>query len=78
MSLLHIHEVLDIIYSSEKIYTIEELEHKVTKSFGEDINFTSCSENEFGIGEMVDFMVKRGKIELQGNKIYPIGESCGH
>jgi len=78
MGLLHIHEVLDIIYNSRKIYTIEELEKEVLESFGEDISLTSCSENEFEISEMVDFMVERGKIQLQGNKIYPIGKSCEH
>jgi probable metal-binding protein len=78
MGLLHIHEVLDIIYSSKKIYTIEELKQEVVRNFGEDINLTSCSDNVFGISEMVDFMVQRGKIQLQGNLIYPIGESCGH
>jgi probable metal-binding protein len=78
MSLLHIHDVLDIIYNGEKIYTIEELEQEVIENFGEDISLTSCSENEFGLSEMVEFMVQRGKIQLQGNKIYPTGESCGH
>ena len=78
MGLLHIHEVLDIIYSSEKIYTIQELEQEVLESFGENISLTSCSDNQFGITEMVDFMVERGKIQLQGNKIYPLGGSCDH
>ena len=78
MDLLHIHDVLNIIYNSEKIFTVEELEKEVINNYGEDINLTSCSENVFGITEMIDFMVDRGKIQLQGNKIYPIGESCGH
>lgn len=78
MDLLHIHDVLNIIYNSEKIYTIEELEQEVINNYGEDINLTSCSDNVFGITEMIDFMVGRGKIQLQGNKVYPIGESCGH
>jgi probable metal-binding protein len=78
MDLLHIHDVLNIIYNSEKIFTVEELEKEVINNYGEDINLTSCSDNVFGITEMIDFMIDRGKIQLQGNKIYPIGESCGH
>jgi len=78
MDLLHIHDVLDIIYNSDKIYTIEELEKEVIHNYGEDINLTSCSDNVFGITEMIDFMVDRGKVQLQGNKIFPIGQSCGH
>jgi len=78
MSVIHIHEVLDIIYNSEIVYTIEELNQEVIKNFGEDISLTSCSDHEFEINEMVNFMVDRGKIQLQGDKIIPLGESCGH
>lgn len=78
MGLLHIHEVLNIIYNSDKNFTIEELKQEVINNFGEDISFTSCSENEFEINEMVDFMLQRGKIQLQGDKIYPFGEACNH
>ena len=78
MGLLHIHEVLNIIYNSDKIFTIEELKQEVIHNFGDDISFTSCSEKEFEINEMVDFMLQRGKIQLQGDKIYPYGEACNH
>jgi probable metal-binding protein len=78
MGLLHIHEVLNIIYNSDKNFTIEELKREVIKNFGEDISFTSCSENELEINDMVDFMLQRGKIQLEGNKIYPFGKACNH
>jgi probable metal-binding protein len=78
MGLLHIHEVLDIIYNSDKIFTIEELKQEVINIFGDDISFTSCADHEFEINDMVDFMLQRGKIQLQGDKIYPYGEACGH
>ena len=78
MGLLHIHEVLNIIYNSDKVFTIEELKQEVINNFGEDISFTSCSESEFEINDMVDFMLQRGKIQLEGDKIYPFGEACNH
>ena len=78
MSVIHIHEVLDIIYNSEKVYTIEELNKEVIENYGEDISITSCSDHEFEINDMVNFMLERGKIEMQGDKIYPIGNSCNH
>ena len=78
MGLLHIHEVLNIIYGSDKIYTVEELKQEVIDSFGEDVNFTSCSDNQFFIDDMIDFMVQRGKIQVQGDKIYPFGGACNH
>jgi len=78
MGLLHIHEVLNIIYNSDKIFTIEELKQEVINTFGEDISFTSCSEHEFEMNDMLDFMLQRGKIQVQGDKIYPSGDTCGH
>lgn len=78
MGLLHIHEVLNLIYSSNKIYTVDELKQEIIRNFGEDVYFTSCSENEFDIESMVDFMEQRGKILVQDNKIYPFGEACNH
>ena len=78
MGLLHIHEVLNIIYNSDKILTIEELKQEVINTFGENISLTSCSDHEFEINDMVDFMLQRGKIQLQGDKIYPYGGACGH
>ena len=78
MGLLHIHEVLNIIYNSDKVFTIDELKQEVINNVGEDISFTSCSENEFEINDMIDFMLLRGKIQLEGDKIYPFGEACNH
>lgn len=78
MSLLHIHEVLNLIYSSDKIYTIDELKAEVVRNFGENVSFTSCAENEFEIDDMVHFMQQRGKIRVEDGKIYPFGEACNH
>ena len=78
METIHIHDVLDIIYSSERLYTIDQLKEEVTARFGENINVTSCSENDFGIAEMVNFMLQRRKITLDGDLIIPAGHSCSH
>lgn len=78
METIHIHDVLDIIYSADRLYTIDQLKEEVVSRFGEDISMTSCSENEFGIAEMVNFMLQRRKITLDGDLIIPIGHSCSH
>ena len=78
MSLLHIHDVLNIIYGSDRIYTVDELKEEIKNSHGEDVRLTSCSENQFEIDSMIDFMLQKGKIQLDGDKIYPFGEACNH
>ena len=79
METIHIHDVLDIIYGTDKIYTISELKEEVETRFGDNVSLTSCSDGEFGISEMVNFMLNRGKIQLEGDKIIPSGKGgCEH
>lgn len=79
MNIIHIHDVLDMIYQTNKIYTIEELKKEVVENYGDDINLTSCSDHLFEIDDMINFMQERGKIRLEGEKIYPTaGQTCEH
>lgn len=79
MTAIHIHEVLDIIYDSDKIFTIDSLKEEVILRFGNDVEFTSCADDRFGIEEMINFMQNRGKIEIEDKKIYPAGQPmCDH
>jgi len=79
MNTIHIHEVLDIIYFSGKSFTIRSLKEEVQKIYGEDVHFMSCVDDHFGMEDMVNFMLNRGKIEVKGEQIYPAGASfCEH
>lgn len=75
MNTIHIHEILDIIYSSERAFTIGSLEEEVRRIYGNDVHFKSCADQRFGIKEMVDFMYSRGKIEIKDDRIFPAGAS---
>ena len=79
MAVIHIHEVLDLIYESNDLYTIETLNEAVSRKFGKDVTLTSCADNRFGIEGMIQFMVERGKITVLDNTIYPAGTlKCDH
>jgi probable metal-binding protein len=79
MNTIHIHEILDIIYSSGKTFTISSLKEEVQNIYGEDVLFMSCSDHHFGIEDMVHFMLSRGKIDIKGETIFPAGDSfCEH
>jgi probable metal-binding protein len=43
----HIHEVLEIIYGTDEKYTTSSLITELKQTFGEEVNFTSCSDNVF-------------------------------
>lgn len=74
----HIHEVLNILYQGEAVFTVQELHNKITSHFGETVQFTSCSENIFPLEEVIPFLLSRQKIKLEDNKIIPLTPACSH
>ena len=78
MEIRHIHEVLDILSNSENQYSTESLIEEVKNRFGDQIHFTSCSENVFPADEIIPFLLSRNKIEINGNMITPLTPSCSH
>ena len=74
----HIHEVLNILYTPEKEYTTEELYIELKKQFGDEVTFTSCSENVFPLQEVIPFLLSRNKIRLEENNIIPLTPACNH
>jgi len=74
----HIHEVLNILYSSDEVFTIEGLHHKIKSQFGDTVQFTSCSNNVFPPEEVVPFLLSRQKIRLEENNIVPLTPACSH
>ncbi len=74
----HIHEVLNMIYSTDKKFTTYELTSHLQNIFGEDVHFTSCSENVFPLTEVVAFLLSRNKIRLEEEVIIPLTPACSH
>ena len=74
----HIHEVLNIIYNTDKKYSAEELPQFLQESFGEDVLFTSCSDNIFPVSEVISFLLSRNKIRIEDEMIVPLTPACSH
>ena len=74
----HIHEVLHMLFYSEKEYTVEELLNDIKVRFGEDVQFANCAENVFPLQEVVPFLLSRNKIRLAENRIIPLTPACEH
>ncbi len=74
----HIHEVLQILFTSEKEYTVESLYTELNTQFGEGVHFTNCAENVFPINEVIPFLLSREKIRLEENRIIPLTPACSH
>lgn len=74
----HIHEVLGILYQTENSFTIQELTAHLQMVFGDDVHFTSCSDNIFPLHEVVSFLLSRNKIRLEEETIIPLTPACNH
>ena len=74
----HIHEVLRMIFTSEQPFTKSGLLSEITNRFGQNPQFTSCSEYTFDINEVIPFLLERQKISIDGERIIPISAPCDH
>ena len=74
----HIHEVLNILFSANKVYTVEELYSELKTTFGENVHFANCSDNVFPIEGVIPFLLSREKIRLEENRIIPLTPACSH
>ena len=76
----HIHEVIEILMSDNKSYSSEEFTNMIQTKFGEDIQFTSCSDNMFDIDEVKSFLLARNKILIEDERIlpHPSLAACNH
>ncbi len=74
----HIHDVLHLLFNTEKEFTVEELYKNLKTQFGDDVHFANCGDNIFPIQEVVPFLLSRNKIRLSENTIIPMTPACDH
>lgn len=74
----HIHEVLNLLFNTEKEYSVSDLYAELKSQFGENVQFTNCSENIFPLQGVVPFLLERNKIRLSENIIIPLTPACSH
>lgn len=77
-NLRHIHEVLELLYTSNRSYTIQELTSFLQRFYGPDVHFTSCSDHVFGVSEVISFLLSKNKIRLEEDLIVPLTPACSH
>jgi len=62
MEQVHGHEVIRMMLTSNKAYTKASLEDEIITTFGKGTLFYTCSASNLSPKELVDFLVKRGKL----------------
>ena len=58
---IHGHEVIEMMLSSNQVYSRDTLRQAIIEKFGAETRFHTCSAENMAAGELVDFLAQRGK-----------------
>ena len=79
MEQIHGHEVIDMMMSSGKDYSRQDLIDDINAKFGTAVKFYTCSAENMTAGELVDFLEAKGKFvqRKEGFQFNP-EKRCSH
>ena len=69
MNTIHIHHVIEWLASDLRPVTEEELLGRIATTYGKDVRFTSCTEDQFPKERVVGFLLSRNKIVVENGLI---------
>lgn len=70
MSSIHVHEVLEMMITSEQHYSTVSLSEPIAQRFGPDTRFHTCSAQKLTTAELVAFLSSKRKfIHLEDNSL---------
>lgn len=75
----HIHEVIFLVQKKGKYENTASLHNDIIDTMGEDVQFSSCSNNTFSLDKVVEFLVDRNKIVVNTDgsiKLHPEMTMC--
>lgn len=75
---IHGHHVLKLIREHNQPVTKAELLQAMTRHFGTDSRFHTCSAEDLEAGQLVDLFLNKGKLSLEDNLIHFVGCRCKH
>ena len=74
---IHGHEVLHLVHHASPPLTRPALEAEAARLWGADARFHTCSSEGMPLGDLLDFLMSRGKIvERNGALGVEMGEVC--
>lgn len=75
----HGHEIIDIVCSHPEGISRKNLADVVSRQFGRDAHFFTCSAENMCLGDLLSFLADRGKIEVRDDLVFPGGsKACNH
>lgn len=78
-STVHGHAVLNMILSASQPMTLDALREAVSREFGADARFHTCSADELTLDDLLAFLLARGKLTQTGDTLTAHREAmCAH
>lgn len=77
-TLIHAHEVFDLLDSAAQGLSVEELRQRCASTFGADAVFTNCSGLRFSFDALMTFALGRGRIALHDGRLVRLVDGCEH
>ena len=79
MAEAHVHDIMQMMMESGKVYTRESLKKEIIAKFGITTTFHSCSESMMSAGAAVTFLEGRGKFIPSEEGFYTDeSKKCSH
>jgi probable metal-binding protein len=80
MESIHGHEVMHMIADAGRVFSKAELVTEIDGKFGEGARFHTCSAENMSAGELVEFLISRGKFQSSDEQALTLDESaiCQH
>lgn len=76
---IHGHEVIGMVCSHPEGISRENLAGAVSRRFGPNALFRTCSAENMSLGALLSFLAARDKVELRGDLVLPGGaKACNH
>ena len=80
MESIHGHDVMHMIADAGRAFSKDELVTEIGNKFGEDARFHTCSAENMTAGELVGFLIERGKFQSSDETALTLDSSaiCNH
>jgi len=76
---VHAHEIMHMMLEHDEGFSRESLAQAITKRFGEDARFHSCSEDGMDVDAVINFLESRGKFVARDDGFNTAqGKICNH
>jgi probable metal-binding protein len=77
--LIHGHDVMDMMATSNEVYSKESLEAAIIAKFGADARFHTCSAEDMDAAALIGFLAGRGKFAPRaGGFVLDQDKVCQH